>query len=295
MALNSLTSFRRNIKPTLRCISAEKRAHVVIELHRLAEEKIGLESDQDFAPQSVSDNREAGNQLKCAGVRLAHAKTEVETAKACLDEDMQKFHAEDFGWEELLKKVDLALESAANYRKFYTAAIHPDLRTPAEKRLINPNDEIRSYGSPASGVAASDYWFIERAERLLKKCRSPKGKKLSPSDYQNIISKTFAAALNQPGYNKGRIKTALRRISERPRPNYAAPWAVRPRTKPLQPGSKQVFHSACLRDDKRERMREKRQQERLRFDSWLKGKRCPHCGRRIATSERSLRRSGTMA
>jgi hypothetical protein len=234
MALNSLISFLCRIEPHLRCITEQQRAPFAVELYRLAEEKIGIEESQNFAPQTISDNREAGTQFKRAGEHLANARREVEEAKACLDEDLLECHGEDYGWEELLERIDLALETAANNRKFYTAGIHPDLRTAVEKSLISPNDEVKSYTYPGKGVAKSDYWFLDRAERLLRQCSDEKGEKLDPVDYQNILSNTFVVAFNQFDWNKQRIKTALRRINERPRPNYAAPWAVTPQTKSLK-------------------------------------------------------------
>jgi hypothetical protein len=232
--LNSYTLFRQNIEPYLACISAKQRAHTATELYRLCQEKIGLERGQSFAPESVSDGRTAGNQFERTGAHLNRARKEVEKARACLEEDLQYFHAEDFGWDELLEKINLGLQTAVNWRKFYTATIHPDLRTPAEKRLIEPRDEVQEYTYPGKGVTASDYWFIGRAEQLLKQCRSKKGEELRPVNYHRIISKTFDAAFNQPKYTEKRVKTALRRIRQRPRLKYSAPWAVPPGTKSLK-------------------------------------------------------------
>jgi hypothetical protein len=57
----------------------------------------------------------------------------------------------------------------------------------------------------------------------------------------------------------------------------------------LAPGSRNVFHSQCLRADKRRRTREERQRERERFGKWLSRQVCPRCGAQLGTVARRPR------
>ena len=50
---------------------------------------------------------------------------------------------------------------------------------------------------------------------------------------------------------------------------------------PLPPGWEGLFHPACLKADKRRRVREARHKIRMEFERWLGQKRCPKCGARL--------------
>jgi hypothetical protein len=233
VAIQSFTFFKQTIEPYLRCIKANQQARLLAGLYSLAKSKVNLEFFQNTPAEWTSATRAAANQFERVRVHLTHARDEVQKAKEILDEDLLKVHSEDCSWDELLETLNLGVQSATNLRKMYTAGIHPDLRTDAEKSLILPDDEIQPYTYPGKGVTASDYWFIGRAEQLLKKCRTEKGEKLQPVNYHRIISKTFAAAFNQRNYSEERIKTALSRIRQRPRLKYRVPFPDTPATRHL--------------------------------------------------------------
>ncbi len=55
---------------------------------------------------------------------------------------------------------------------------------------------------------------------------------------------------------------------------------------PLPSGSRELFHPDCLKADKRERMREKRRQERQKFERWLRGQGCSECVAKLLPSEK---------
>ena len=46
-------------------------------------------------------------------------------------------------------------------------------------------------------------------------------------------------------------------------------------------GWRGLFHPDCLKADKRHRTREKRRQEREKFQAWLSQQRCPRCGAKL--------------
>lgn len=50
---------------------------------------------------------------------------------------------------------------------------------------------------------------------------------------------------------------------------------------PLPSGFEGLFHPACLKADKRRRVREARQKLRGQFERWLSRQRCPDCGTRL--------------
>lgn len=60
--------------------------------------------------------------------------------------------------------------------------------------------------------------------------------------------------------------------------------------KPLSPSYSGLFHSDCLKADKRRRTREKRQLERERFEAWLSRQRCPECGAKLGQVRKERRR-----
>jgi hypothetical protein len=49
---------------------------------------------------------------------------------------------------------------------------------------------------------------------------------------------------------------------------------------PLPQGSKQLFHTGCLAEDKRHRVRQQRQKQREQFTCWLLQQTCQKCGAR---------------
>ena len=64
---------------------------------------------------------------------------------------------------------------------------------------------------------------------------------------------------------------------------------------PLPSGSRELFHLDCLKADKRERMREKRRQERVKFERWFRRERCPECGAKLGKGLESCRQPGQEA
>jgi hypothetical protein len=218
--LKSFRVFKRNIKPYLVCINPNQREYIGTELYRLAKGKIDLEFWQSLAPEGISLNRKIGNQFRRMGIHLAHARKDVEKAINSLGTDARDTLDDDVDWDGILLKIDFGLQSAVTMRKLNAAIIHPDLRTGTEKTLIRPGDEVEPQGYPARGVHISDYWFIERAEQLLKECRDPKGRKLHLADSHRIIAQSFCAAFGECAWTAGRIKSALHHIKVRPRPKY---------------------------------------------------------------------------
>jgi hypothetical protein len=49
---------------------------------------------------------------------------------------------------------------------------------------------------------------------------------------------------------------------------------------PLITGSRSLFHPECLKEDKRRRVRQQRQQQHELFERWLRQETCPKCGAR---------------
>ena len=222
--------FKRNIEPHLRCIIPNQRDHIGTELYRLARVKTDIEFWQSVAPEVIPENRKQANQFKRMGNHLARARKDVEEAMGALGEGARDFLADDVDWDGILHRIDDGLQSAAGLRKLNAAIIHPDLRTDTEKNLVAPSDEVEPYGYPAQLVRASDYWFIEQAEQLLKQCRNPKGPKLHLADFHRIIAQSFCAAFGECGWTAGRIKSALYHIKLRPRPKYTLPYPDTPVT-----------------------------------------------------------------
>ena len=60
--------------------------------------------------------------------------------------------------------------------------------------------------------------------------------------------------------------------------------------RPLPPSSRRLFHPDCLMEDKRRRVRQRRQQQHERFVNWLRQQVCRKCGARCDES-----RSGVVA
>jgi hypothetical protein len=60
---------------------------------------------------------------------------------------------------------------------------------------------------------------------------------------------------------------------------------------PLPSNRRSIFHSECLREDKRRRVKEARQRERERFEKWLRRHKCPQCGVELGTGTQSSLRA----
>jgi hypothetical protein len=67
------------------------------------------------------------------------------------------------------------------------------------------------------------------------------------------------------------------------------PYFCRACGEALPLGSRNLFHSQCLREDKRRRTREDRQREHERFGRWLSRQVCPRCGAELGTVARRPR------
>ena len=222
--------FKRKIEPHLRCIIPNQRGHIGTELYRLAKVKTDIEFWQTVAPEGMSVKRRMGEQFKHMGNHLASARKDVQKAMDSLAEDARDLLGDDVDWDGILREIDGGLQAAATLRKLNAATIHPDLRTATETKLVRPGDEVESHGYPAPGVHASDYWFIEQAEQLLKQCRNPKGRKLHFADFHRIIAQSFCAAFGECAWTAGRIKSAFHHIKLRPRPKYTLPYPDTPLT-----------------------------------------------------------------
>lgn len=58
----------------------------------------------------------------------------------------------------------------------------------------------------------------------------------------------------------------------------------------LSPDWHGQFHPECLKADKRKRTEHKREEERKKFEAWLRGYACPACGIRFRDVQELLQR-----
>jgi len=256
--LPSFISFFRIMRPRseLRGLKATDRRSLLKSLHKIAKRKLILEIYADFSRIRVHQARreEAAfltllDHLERASVHFQSACAELRDQLVEVEQQLpsdfrlsgqgsQESRRRAFSKRERLRNKadseriaiwikaasDCALEAAA----WRVAAIHPSLRTPAEKkrakRWLSRFEFLKTEGYPLIGVSTPsiDHWFIGQAYSRLLECERQLGDGRKLPNKAGILTQLFEVLFKEPR-SPDNIRKELERQKKSGAPEYGWP------------------------------------------------------------------------
>jgi hypothetical protein len=207
----------------LKAVDERHREKLLLELYKVAEAKERMEHRRAYEIDLSKESREGRRRLSVASGLLRHALQDIRKARqVCRDEleDIESMHLDEWGFSfaEIEEHLKTTIEFVTSYEGLNAALVHPDLRTPREKRLANqPTPAIGEVTEEAGDhipypvkakSRAIDHWLIGEAGVCLDKYRTSKNHKIQR--YDTVIAKLFYVAFKEI-HSEDSIRKELRR------------------------------------------------------------------------------------
>ena len=229
--LPKFEEFAEKMKPHVKDVRKNDLPPLLRKLYKEAQQKLKLEKSRKQAQEDKFMLRGSRHSMEEVSKKLGQALKILEEAKQENGEQLTQIE-ESLAWrmtpftfDKVIQHFKDGMEVAEEIRGISAEIVHPDLRNPGERKLVQKFGKGNSPGAmklqdyPARKLSKEiDHWFIGAAEDCLKEHEEASGKKIPRHD--KIISHLFEVCFSDTRRDYENIRAELGRQKKKGRPRY---------------------------------------------------------------------------